>query len=138
MPAAIVCERRQQQRDWNRAGAIRAGSEKCAVLGLQETGHYRIAGIVPAGDSRRRGNEGDIGVREFLESFTASHFVGLAAIACITYVARVFGRRVGKSIMELNDNLKRLSATIVKTEILWDQSATPAMWKEFERKTREA
>jgi hypothetical protein len=73
---------------------------------------------------------------EFWHTFTATHLVSLAASAAAVYVAKTFGRRFGRSVVELNDNLKHLNSTILKTEILWEKHADASMWADLERREK--
>lgn len=73
---------------------------------------------------------------DFLHQFTPTHFVGLAISAALIYIAKTVGKRFGRSVVELNDNLKHLNTTVHKADILWEKQADPAMWMELERRER--
>jgi len=73
---------------------------------------------------------------DFFHQFTATHFVALAGLACLSYVAKTAGKRFGKSVIQLNDNLERLNSTILKVDILWERGADVAMFRELELRER--
>lgn len=73
---------------------------------------------------------------DFFHQFTPTHLVGLAVSAALVYIAKTMGKRFGKSVVQLNDNLERLNSTILKVDILWERGADVAMFRELEKRER--
>lgn len=73
---------------------------------------------------------------QFVASFTATHFVGLCVSATGVYIAKTMGKRFGRSVVHLNDNLERLNSTILKVDILWEKQADVAMFRDLEMRER--
>lgn len=76
-------------------------------------------------------------MHDFFHSFTAWHFVALVGMACLNRLGRFLGKSFGRSLIELNGNLKALRSTIVKAEIIWERTADHQMLAEYGRRMRE-
>lgn len=75
---------------------------------------------------------------DFFHQFTANHFIGLMGIAAVTYLAKAVGHRIARNVLDLNGNVRRLTTTILKVEIMWDKGADAQMYRELEQKERQA
>jgi hypothetical protein len=75
-------------------------------------------------------------LHQFFTSFTATHVVALAGMACVRYVAKTVGVHFGKRVIQLNENLERLNSTILKVDILWERSADVSMFRELDTRER--